>query len=439
MRTVTLVLLAAAIASGGCKKSEDATQAAPPAQAPTQLATPTPTPAPAAPTPTTMVPEHGGVVATNAGLTTEVVVQGEGKLVAYLRGPQGPVQDANIRVALRNADGTTRPVAVAWDAQAGGYVGYVWGVQPGTKTIEVSLAAPQAGAPPQMVSSQVNVAAVAKLPRARYGGTVELIGQYAVEILPARTGDVAFFVMDLQGHPVPAAEVELPRVTVQAAPPAPRAGVAVNAAIAAPTATVALVPIKVGDHLVAHADQAVVVAGPAVGFDFDLSVRGQTFTHAGIPSAVVMARMPRAVAIVAPAAPAAHVAAHANARVVAPSAQVNVQVPAPPSIAVQANLPPPSVNVRANFAPPPVVVAPVAARAAVVVAPPVVRVGVAAPPAPVVAVPAAAVGGAAASAGGGASVTGSARLQIAAPPPPPPPPRVNVQGGFQVGGSIGLH
>src|SRR5262249_32550786 len=70
-----------------------------------------------------LIPEHGGVMATSAGFTTEVVAQPDGKLLTYVRGPQGPVLDANVRVTVRDSNGAEKPVAVAWDASASAYVG----------------------------------------------------------------------------------------------------------------------------------------------------------------------------------------------------------------------------------------------------------------------------------------------------------------------------
>ncbi len=364
MRTRTMILIAATLATGACKRANET----PSAQA-TSTATP---PGGGA----SMVPEHGGAVATSGGMVTEVVTQPDGKLLAYVRGPSGPVQDANVRVTVRNADGTSKPVVVAWDAQASAYVGYVWGVEPGLKTVDVTVPGATQGAPAQTVSSQVTVAAVAHPPAARYGGSVEIIGQYAVEIVPSRTGDVAFFVMDMQGLPVPDANVDLPRVSIDFGgggsgtasvggslainanvgvgtpgigavpliPPAGGATVTGNSpgaiAIAQPVGgtagvlagsgaqlgTAVLVPVRMGDHWIARVDPGRLATATSVGFNVDLSVGGRTFSKAGVTATPVIATLPLGIAV--PVQPAAPVPAGTLA--VGPAPALGVAVPVAP-------------------------------------------------------------------------------------------------------------
>ena len=466
-------LVVAALAVGACKKNPVETQA----------------PASANATGTAMMPEHGGVVATSGGMMSEVVAQADGKLMVYVRGPQGAVREADVKVNIRNADGSTKPVVVAWDGQTNAYVGYVWGVAPGAKTVEVGIPGARADSPTLTVSAQVNVTGVAHPPAPHYGGSVEIIGQYAVEIVPSRSGDIAFFVMDLEGNLVPDASIELPRVVVSAGGTA-TTGTAGSVAVAAgagaaaagangnvAVAVLAMQPVVVpvqrqGDHFVAHIEGGLAVSLPSVSVGIDLSVGGRAYTKATVPTAIVLPVMPPAIVVAAHAPalpsgavvvvppsvgaaaevrmpagamPAAHVevGARVGATVVPPSAQVGVRIDAPrpgavvgvPTLAV------PGAGVNIGVAPSQVnvVVAPPRAGAAVVVAPPAAGVGV------VVAPPRAGVtiGGSAGgvAVGGGGVVVAPPRPQLAVPQiptPPVPPSGASVGGSVQFGGSINI-
>ena len=524
MQSRTLILIAATLATAAaCKKGNDANA---PANA-ASTATPTENNANSNAAAPAMVAEHGGSVATSGGMITEVVTQPDGRLMAYVRGPQGAVADANVRVTVRNTDGTSRPVVVAWDAQSSAYVGYVWGVEPGMKTVDVSIAANgNATAPAQTVSSQVNVAAVAHPPAARYGGSVEIIGQYAVEIVPSRTGDLAFVVMALEGNPVPDASIELPHETIDTgaiataggtvaaggtvnaggsvaigAPPAVNAagGAVGTVAVAAPAApsaglgTAVLVPVRQGDHWMAHVEPTVIATAPSVSFNVDLSVGGHVYSKAQVPAAPVVAVLPPAIAVggsgsvavrpglgvavpVAPGAPVGSVNVQANGGVAVPAVVANVNVGArvlpppvpqpvggvvvaPPRVRVNGGVVVAPPNGAVMVAPPRggvvvggmaggvvvqppsggVVVAP--PRAGVIVAPPSGAVMVAPPRGGVIVAPPS--GGVVVGARAGATLNAPPRPVVAPPPPvviaPPGPPRVNVQGGFQVGGSVNIH
>nr|BAL57077.1 hypothetical protein HGMM_F46H12C26 [uncultured delta proteobacterium] len=414
MRRFSLFVLLAAVATSGCKKGSPSTSP------------PNSNAVPSAPVETntgpTLIPEHGGVVAASAGLTTEIVTQADGKILAYVRGPQGPVEGASVQVTVRNPDGSSRPIAVAWDAQAGAYVGYVWGVPPGRKTIEVSVA-PADNAPPQTVSSEVNVTAVATPPPPRHGGTVEIIGQYAVEIVPDRSGDVAFFVMDLQGNPIPSSDVELPRVTVHTTGNA-RAGAGSRV----------INPQRVGDHFVVHAGPDVLAGSSAVSLGVDLGVRGRIFTHATVPNAVVVTTTPAT-----GNAPRTAVVSVTN-NVGAQGVAVRVSDDDDHDDDDDDDKPSRSAAVVVRT---PGVHATVGASAATAVAvqPPAARAVVVGPRAPAVVVSTPA-----------AVPSAGVRVQVNAPAPPPPPPpppppaapaQINVQTGggvrIQLGGSIHIN
>jgi hypothetical protein len=259
-----------------------------------------------------MVPEHGGALAVSAGMTTEVSPLPDGRLVAYVRDAnRQPLQPAEIDVSVRRADGTLEPVAVAYDPQLQGFVGRPTGVVAGQYPVEVAVRAAPAAPPVQLVTPPVAIAAT-PVPVARYGGRVEVVGDNAVETVVARDGNVAMYWTDLQGNPVPPAEVQVPSmvVTVNGTPHQ-------------------VVPRIENDHYVAHVPAAPVatvsVAAPGV------VVRGVQYRRVYQPVTPVVAVMPPTVVVAPPVAPAIVVAPPvAPAVVVAPPVAPAVVV-APPS------------------------------------------------------------------------------------------------------------
>jgi hypothetical protein len=235
-------------------------------------------------------PEHGGRVAVSGGLVTEVAAEPNGTLVAYVRDPAGaPVEAHAVQLALRSPEGRSQPVAVTYDPARRAYVGRAAGVQPGEYAVEVSVQPTEAA--PGVLSHPPRVPRPPppRPPPPPHGGRVEVVGEYAVETVAARNGDVAVFWTNLDGEPVPPAEVALPSVTVTV------------------DGRPHVVPTRVvDDHFVAHVDAApgaaVLVAMPGV------VVRGVRYSYVAVPDVVVVAALP--VVVVAPAvvAPAVVVA-----------------------------------------------------------------------------------------------------------------------------------
>jgi hypothetical protein len=263
--------------------------------------------------------EHGGSVAATGAISTEITAEPDGRLVAYVRDPQGqPVQAHAMSVSIRRPDEDPVPVAMTYDAPNHRYVGRVAGVPAGSYPIEVSVQ-PTASAPAvEVVAPPVQISAVASVPTARHGGRVQLVGDYAVETVAARGGDVAMYFYDREGQPVPPAEVRVPTVNVQVegrvVPVQPRLEGEVWVA-------------RVGVPLT----QEVVVAVP------DVEIRGHR--HVGVvvpavavvpvlPSAVVVARGPAVRgAVVAPGAVVATPGIAVQAEIVAPSVVIAPAVP----------------------------------------------------------------------------------------------------------------
>jgi hypothetical protein len=218
-----------------------------------------------------MVPEHGGSVGASAGLVAEVSAQPDGKLVAYLRDAQGaPVTVHEVQLTVRRPDGQAVAVPVTYDETLHGYVGRPAGLPAGAWPVEVSVQTAPEAPMVHLVTAPVTVAAVASVPAPRHGGRVEVVGDHAVEVVAAPSGDVALYWMDLDGDPVPPAEVYAPTITVTVA------------------GRPHTVPTRVdGDHLVAHVEAAprasVAVALPLV------VVRGRPFRRVMVAPAVVVA------------------------------------------------------------------------------------------------------------------------------------------------------
>lgn len=77
--------------------------------------------------------------------------------------------------------------------------------------VRVCNSTPAPTGAPAIVAAQVPVRTP---PRARHGGTVQVVGDHAMETVAARSGGVAVFVMDLDGDPIPPSQVTLPSVNV---------------------------------------------------------------------------------------------------------------------------------------------------------------------------------------------------------------------------------
>lgn len=260
---------------------------------------PPPTVSPSTPTTTTtMVPEHGGTIAVSAGLTAEVVSQPDGRLVVYVQNPQrDPVIAHDVQLWILMPDGQRQAVAVTYDPSLRAYVGRATELPPGNYPVEVQVHM-TAGAPAmELITPPVRVTAV-QVPAPRHGGHVQLVGDYAVETVVARNGDVALFWMDLEGRPIPATEIEAPTVDVTVA------------------GQVHTVPTRVvNDAMVAHVDvapttAAVSVAVPAV------VVRGVRYRHVRWRRVAVVSALP----------------------VVSPAPAVVVQTPVPAAVVVTPTL-----------------------------------------------------------------------------------------------------
>jgi hypothetical protein len=256
--------------------------------------------------------EHGGSVAAGAAISAEVTSQPDGRIVAYVRDPRGePLQAHSVSVSIRRPDEDPLPVAMTYDESEHRYVGRVAGIPVGTYPVEVSVQ-PSATAPAiEVVAPPIAVAATAPLPAAQRGGRVQLVGDYAVETVAARGGDVAFYFYDREGRAVPPAEVTVPTVNVR-----------VEGRV------VPVQPRLEGEVWVAHA--GVPLPPDVVVMVPDVEIRGHR--HRGvvvsnvvvvptIPTAVVVARGPARGAVVATPVVGVH------AEIVAPSIVIAPAIP----------------------------------------------------------------------------------------------------------------
>jgi hypothetical protein len=241
--------------------------------------------------------EHGGSVATTGALTTEVSAEPNGVIVAYVKdSQQQPVQAHSVTVNVRRPDEDPVAVPMIYDERRHAYVGQVSGVAAGAYPVEVSVRPTATAQPVEMVSPPVQVTvaatpvpglptgtvAVAAPQAPRHGGRVQVVGEYTVETVAARGGDVALYFSDREGRPVPPAEVRVPTIQVQvegrAVPVAPRleGGVWVAHTRTPLTADVVVEVPEV--EIRGHRHQDVIVPGVVV--------------VAALPSAVVVAPRP---------------------------------------------------------------------------------------------------------------------------------------------------
>jgi hypothetical protein len=201
-------------------------------------------------------PEHGGVVAISAGLSTEVAMLPDGRLAAYLRdAQQRPLTAHQVALQVQRSDGQSVPVAMTYDPALRAYVGRPTGFAPGNYPVELSVqlrpdapvveldtpavnmtalggapsgptlaAAPgipvdpgdpgDPGDPAMQAAHAAPAPAMGPLPRARHGGRVQRVGNYAVELVSRPQSGVQMYFMDQSGRPVPPSMVNLPSVTV---------------------------------------------------------------------------------------------------------------------------------------------------------------------------------------------------------------------------------
>src|SRR5262249_52439241 len=154
-------------------------------------------------------------------------------------------------------------------------------------------------------------------------------GNGAVETVVARNGDVALFWMDLNGHPIPPAQVQLPSVAYT-----------INGQVHAAA------PRVVHDHFVAHFAAPPSALGAVVVPT--ATIRGEVFTDVVMPRPVVVAALPPAI-VVGVAAPAVVVAPPVAPAVYigVPPPAIVVGVPAPPAVVFGA--PAPAVVVGGGF------------------------------------------------------------------------------------------
>ena len=228
--------------------------------------------------------EHGGVLALSANLRAEVLAQPDGRVLTYVTTPQGaPMQPSSVRVGLRKPDGQVQSVPVTYDPAAHAYVGRAAGVPPGQYPVEVSVQPSPSAATVKMLTGPVAFASTVQPPAPRHGGQVTVVGDRAVEVAIARTGDVATFWTTLEGEPIAPAQIEAPSLVVK---------------VGGRDRTVALRPSGVA--LVGHFD-----VGAHTRFEVGLpsvSIGGAVYLGAEAPSVVVVSTIPGVVFVERPVA-----------------------------------------------------------------------------------------------------------------------------------------
>lgn len=228
--------------------------------------------------------EHGGVTALSANLRAEVVAQPDGRVLTYVTNPQGaPMQPSAVRVGLRRPGGGVQPVPVAYDPAARAYVGRAASVPPGPYPVAVAVQSTPTAAPVEMLTAPVTIVSTVQPPPPRHNGQVTVVGDRAVEVAIARTGDVATFWTTLDGEPVAPALVEAPSLVVH---------------VGERERIVALRPS--GDALVGH-----FAVGAHARFSVGLptvSIGGAVYLGAEAPAVVVVAAIPGAVFVAEPVA-----------------------------------------------------------------------------------------------------------------------------------------
>jgi hypothetical protein len=288
--------------------------------------------------------EHGGEVASSAGITTEIVTQPNGWFAVYVRDALGTLSNREVAVTVRDPDGATHSIVVSWDGIERAYRGVFWAMEPGPKTVDVSVPAAVPGAPVRSTVTRLAVPAVVTPPPARFGGTVQIVGLRAMEIVPASDGTIAIFLMTLDGAALPL--VDAPHVEVSVYTPG-------SGRPPTPVALARLYPAS--DHYIAQANNpALLRTATAVDVRVDMRGDGTSTTRAvtraalldalppGIstaatgPAVVAFAPTPAAnsapAAFAPPAAPAPAPLTHATPPV-APSASARVVSPAAAPVA----------------------------------------------------------------------------------------------------------
>jgi hypothetical protein len=259
--------------------------------------------------------EHGGAMAFSANLRAEVLSQPDGRVLTYVTTPQGaPMQPSSVHVALRKPDGQVQAVPVAYNPALRAYVGRAAGVPPGQYPVQVSVQPSPTAAAVQMLTGPVTLVSTVQPPAPRHGGEVTVVGDRAVEVAVARSGDVAAFWTNLDGTPIAPGQIEAPSLVMK---------------VGGQDHPVALRPS--GDALVGHFD-----VGAHAQVDIGLpsvSIGGEVYFGAEAPHVVVVSTIPGAVFVARPVA-----------QPVAPT--VLIARPAPPPMVVIAEpAPPPSVLV----------------------------------------------------------------------------------------------
>lgn len=228
--------------------------------------------------------EHGGVLALSANLRAEVLARPDGHVLTYVTTPQGaPMQPSSVRVGMRRPDGRVQSVPVTYDPAAHAYVGRAAGVPPGQYPVEVSVQPSPTAAPVQMLTAPVAFASTVQPPAPRHGGQVTVVGDRAVEVAIARSGDVATFWTTLEGEPIAPAQIEAPSLVVK---------------VGGHDRAVALRPSGVA--LVGHFD-----VGAHTRFEVGLpsvSIGGAVYLGAEAPSVVVVSTIPGVVFVQRPVA-----------------------------------------------------------------------------------------------------------------------------------------
>ncbi|MDO9022240.1 MAG: hypothetical protein Q8S73_23605 [Deltaproteobacteria bacterium] len=291
--------------------------------------------------------EHGGMLAFAANLRAEVLAQPDGRVMAYLTSPQGvPVQAESVKVGLRKPDGQVQSVPVSYDPVTRAYVGRAAGVPPGAYPVQVEVQQAPTAPPVMMLTAPVTLAQTVQPPAPQHGGQVMVLGDKAVEVVVARSGDVATFWTTLAGAPIDPGQVVAPTLVVK---------------VDDRPQTVMLRPS--GGALIGHVD---VDVGTRAALDISLptvSLGGAVYFGAEVPRVPVVVSIPGNLFAVPAARPVAPTVVIAQPTAPPPQAMPNVAIARP---TVQAQV---QVQVQAQAAPNTVVIARPAAPTVVIARP----------------------------------------------------------------------
>ena len=179
MRTKMSVLLALALACGGEEEAATTNE-----NAPTENEAPEP-PTFAGIDLSTIASYLGGTKMAVGAYAVEVRPEATGEVYAFVsKGDGTVVQEGDVKVAMKGADGQMHDVTLTWDAAAEAYVGKMDGTTPAPGPVRVTVAAAgEAEATSDEV--EMNVATVPV-----YGGSVVVVGDITAEVRPTPEGTV---------------------------------------------------------------------------------------------------------------------------------------------------------------------------------------------------------------------------------------------------------